>query len=195
MPCFVHMVKHTGNIQMCYHLNSFHMTWGAAKSNTEWWVWRFVMATGVCDGYTTVLTEVERRFFYAPPLLQHNKSTLKTSRVSVNIFSIYCLNAPNISALKRSDIAGNTTAACQSHTYQLSLDYSGSYSVKGISDQRVHGQTHTHRHLGDNCELVLKNTWALLQSVPSKNQAANVHSNIHTNSNPPQKMKDIRSHV
>lgn len=51
-------------------------------------------------------------------------------------------------ALKRSDIAGNTTAACQSHTYQLSLDYSGSYSVKGISDQRVHVHAHTHRHLG-----------------------------------------------
>lgn len=148
MPCFVHMVKHTCNIQMCYHLNSFHMTRGAAKSNTEWRVWRFAMATGVWDGYTTVLTEVERHIFtHTPPpsqiLLQHNKSTLKTSRVSVNIFSIYCLNAPNISALKRSDIAGNTTAACQSHTYQLSLDYSGSYSVKGISDQRVHGQTHT----------------------------------------------------
>lgn len=62
--------------------------------------------------------------------------------MSVNIFSIYWLNAPNISALKCSDIAGNTTAACQSHTYQLSLDYSGSYSVKGISDQRVRAHIH-----------------------------------------------------
>jgi len=32
------------------------MIQSAAKRNTKWRVWRFAMATGVCDGYTTVLT-------------------------------------------------------------------------------------------------------------------------------------------
>lgn len=130
MPCFDYMVKNTHtiftNIQLCYHLNSFHMNWGAAKRNTKWRVWRFAMATGVCDGYTTVLTEVERRshfhtYAHSPP----------------NLASTQQINFKNIKSV--CEYIFNLLPQCTKHISSQTLRYrwqhNGSMPITHLSAQ------------------------------------------------------------
>lgn len=149
------------------------------------------MATGICDGYTTVLTEVERRshfhtYAHSPP----------------NLASTQQINFKNIKSV--CEYIFNLLAQCTKHISSQMLRYrwqhNSSMPITPLSAQfrllwklQCQGyfrsasvRAHTHTHLGDNCELVLKH----LSSATE-----NVHYNIPANSNPLPKMKATRSHV
>ncbi len=169
MPClskWLNTHTHTQtiftNIQLCYNLNSFQMTWAAAKSNTEWQVWRFAMATGVCDGYTTVLTEVERQLYIHT--YTHSPS---------NLASTQQINFKNIKSV--CEYIFNLLPQCAKHISSRTLRYrwqhNGSMPITHLSAQfrllwklQCQGyfrsaSTHACRHTqasGDDCELVLK---------------------------------------
>ncbi len=167
MPCLstwlnTHTQMIFTNIQLCYHLNSFHMTWGAAKSNTECQVWRFAMATGVRDGYTTVLTEVQRHSHI------HTHSTYTHS--PSNLASTQQINFKNIKSV--CEYIFNLLPQCTKHISSQTLRYrwqhNGSMPITHLSAQfrllwklqcqgyfrsasaraYTHTHTHTHRHLG-----------------------------------------------